>query len=40
MADIERELGLAHGNIRKCCVGKYKTCGGFIWKYHKRQTCF
>lgn len=36
MADIERELGLPHGNIRKCCVGKYKTCGGFIWKYHKK----
>ena len=40
MADIERELGLPHGNIWKCCVGKYKTCGGFTWKYHKRQTCF
>lgn len=34
MADVEKELGLYHANIRRCCVGKGKTCGGFVWKYH------
>ena len=31
--DIEKELGLAQGNIRTCCKKKAKTCGGFIWRY-------
>ena len=29
----ERQTGCYHGNICKCCKGKYKTCGGYIWKY-------
>lgn len=31
--DVERELGIDHSNIAKCCNGKRKTAGGFIWKY-------
>lgn len=31
--DIRRELGICSQNISKCCKGKYKTVGGFIWKY-------
>lgn len=27
--------GLGHGNIIKVIQGKYKTCGGFVWKYVK-----
>lgn len=31
--DVERELGINQGNISKCCKGKRKSAGGFIWKY-------
>lgn len=30
---IERELKIWNQNISKCCKGKYKTCGGYIWRY-------
>lgn len=33
MRDVERELGIASSSISKCCKGKLKTTGGFIWKY-------
>ena len=33
--DIERELKIANQNISKCCKGKRKTAGGFIWRYKK-----
>lgn len=29
----EKELNIHSGNITKCCKGKLKTCGNFIWKY-------
>lgn len=31
--EVERQLGFSQGNISLCCTGKYKTCGGFIWKF-------
>ena len=31
--EAERQTGCSHGNICACCKGKYKSCGGFIWKY-------
>lgn len=37
MVQVEQELGLSHGNIRKCCIGKNRHCGGFMWKY-KNET--
>ena len=37
MADIEKSLGLYHSNIWKCCVGKSKTSGGFVWRYHNNN---
>jgi hypothetical protein len=27
------QLGLSDSNIAKCCKGKYKTTGGYHWKY-------
>lgn len=27
------ELGIDSSGIGKCCKGRYKMCGGFIWKY-------
>ena len=31
--EAERNTGCYNSNIIKCCKGKYKSCGGFIWKY-------
>lgn len=28
-----KELGLNPSNVLYCATGKYKTCGGFIWKF-------
>lgn len=34
LADVKRLTGLNDGNISSCCLGKrYKSVGGFIWKY-------
>ena len=32
-AEVERELGIHHSNICNCLKGRYKSTGGFIWKY-------
>ena len=32
-AEIEKELGIYNSSISKCCKGKYKSTGGFIWKF-------
>lgn len=31
--EAERQTGIAHQNINKCCQGKLKSCGGFYWHY-------
>lgn len=31
----EIKTGVRNGNISNCCSGRYKTAGGFIWKYKK-----
>lgn len=31
--EAERVTGIAHQSIVKCCLGKYKLAGGFIWRY-------
>ena len=31
--EASRQTGCYHGNICKCCRGRLKTCGGYIWKY-------
>ena len=33
--DAERSLGIHEANIVKCCTGKRKTTGGFMWKYEE-----
>lgn len=35
--DIERELGLPHGNIGKCCRGITKSAYGFVWRYSEQK---
>ena len=31
--EAERQTGCYQSHICDCCKGKYKTCGGYIWKY-------
>ena len=30
---VDRELGIAHQHVSKCCKGLRKTAGGYHWKY-------
>lgn len=32
-SQASRETGVKQANISKCCCGKRKTAGGFIWQY-------
>lgn len=32
--DVHRELGINQNCICQCCKGKYKTAGGYIWRYY------
>lgn len=31
--DVENELGINRTSITTCCRGRYKTAGGYVWKY-------
>ena len=31
--EAERQLGIARQNIGSCLKGRYKTAGGFVWRY-------
>lgn len=33
MLQVERELGISHGNISSCCQGKRRQVNGFIFRY-------
>lgn len=33
LGEIERELGLLHGNVGKACRDNRYTCGGYKWQY-------
>ena len=33
LSDVTRELGIDTGSISKCCKGKQKSAGGYIWRY-------
>lgn len=33
MKEVERQLGIFSQHIYRCCKGKRKSTGGFIWKY-------
>ena len=37
--EIERQLGIHHSHISKCCKGKLKTAGGYIWRYEESGVC-
>jgi group I intron endonuclease len=31
--EAERQTGAYHGDISKCCNGKIRIAGGYVWKY-------
>ena len=33
--DAGRKLGIQARNIRSCCAGKRKTCGGVLWYWER-----
>lgn len=33
LSQAEKLTGISRGNIRFCCIGKYKHAGNFQWKY-------
>ena len=33
MREVERELGIPRCSICACCKGKYKSAGGYVWRY-------
>lgn len=33
MNEVQRELGIYQSSISRCCRGKLKSTGGFVWKY-------
>ena len=35
LIQIKKELGFDCSSIIKCCKGKLKTCGSFIWRYEE-----
>jgi hypothetical protein len=36
LVEAERHTGVKYGGIKKCCDGKYKSAGNFVWRYkHK-----
>lgn len=36
MNEAAKTLNLSRGNISNVCLGRVKTCGGFIWTYEDR----
>ena len=34
--EVERQLKYKQGYISACCLGKYKTAYGFIWRYSRQ----
>ena len=35
--EVERVLGIAQSSITKCCQGKRKSAGCFVWKYSESE---
>jgi len=32
-SEVQREIGINDGNISSCCHGRYKSAGGYVWKF-------
>lgn len=33
--EAARDNKVDKGNISSCCIGKVKSCGGYVWRYYK-----
>ena len=33
LSEAEHQLGIAHSNICHCIKGRYKSAGGYVWRY-------
>lgn len=33
VCEASRQTGISQGDISNCCLGRYKSAGGFIWKF-------
>ena len=31
--EAERQTGVPQSNIIACCKGRYKSAGGYVWRY-------
>lgn len=38
MSEAYRNTNVDHSDISRCCAGKKKSAGGFIWKYYNEAT--
>ena len=38
ISDAERETGIDNASIIRCCKGKQKSAGGYIWRYAKKEV--
>lgn len=36
--EVQRQLGFDQSAISACCLGKRKTCKGFIWRYKEESV--
>lgn len=36
--EVQRQLGIHNSCICHCCKGKFKTAGGFVWRYANSYT--
>ena len=37
-SEVKRELGIDNTSIGRCCTGKAKTAGGFIWRHYTEES--
>lgn len=35
--EVERVLSINHSDIIQCCRGRYKSAGGFVWRYKEKD---
>lgn len=36
--EIQRVLSINQSHISQCCLGKQKSCGGYIWRYANNES--
>lgn len=36
MKEAELKYNVSHTSLRFCCIGRMKTCAGYIWKYAEK----